>query len=114
MELPENEDVGYEVDDSGEYVSESKDGLGLSQLDLPTNMVSSGNESNSRRVVVHRSGSVTVTNAGDANDISAISNRSDKINYNENNGNSNLRLTNKIKQQASRLLDTHTALEKRE
>ena len=123
MELPENDDGGYEVDDSGEYVSESKDGLGISQLDVPTSLINSGGDK--RRVHIHRSGSVTVMNAGEANNISAISHRSDRFdnttnNYNNNNNNNNnnsnsnnnsLRLTNKIKQQASKLLQTQTTLE---
>ena len=83
MELPENDD-GYEVDDSGEYVSGSKDSLGLtalssSQLENPASREKSGDASNSRRVVIHRSGSVTVMNAGDVPNVSAILHRSETL-----------------------------------
>ena len=125
MELPENDD-GYEVDDSGEYVSESKDSLRLtalsgSQLDNYIGGETSGDTNNSRRVVIHRSGSVTVMNAGDVPNVSAISHRSDTLQNTNNvshstkshagNGDVVQRLRHKVQRQASKLLETQSNFE---
>ena len=125
MELPENDD-GYEVDDSGEYVSGSKDSLGLtalssSQLENPASREKSGDASNSRRVVIHRSGSVTVMNAGDVPNVSAISHRSETLQNTNNvsystknlagNGDEVQRLRQKVQRQASKLLETQNNFE---
>jgi len=61
MELSDNEE-GYEVNDSGEFVQSGGTNPPMSSSDLQDSLDSPSG----RRVVIHRSGSVTVTNSAGA------------------------------------------------
>ena len=61
MELSDNEE-GYEVNDSGEFVQSNGTNPRMSSSDLQDSLDSPSG----RRVVIHRSGSVTVTNSAGA------------------------------------------------